>query len=589
MRYRAHPRSRSEPADGVPVTMPAFLRPPVAPHWVAGLLLAAAPLCPAGPAAPQPTLVLAISVDQYSANLYEDWRPRYAQGLARLSRGIVYSSGFQTHAITDTCPGHSVLLTGKHPNHTGIVDNELTAPDGSTFYCVTDTSVSLAHDPKARPVGPANLMTSTLGEWLKAHSPTSRVVAISGKDRAAITLSGHHPDAVFWIAPGYGFTTYIAPGADAAQALAPLAALNARLRGTWEHPPAWTYRHAACRRFEEHWEFNGLGWDSRLPPQGWSDTRVASTPAERKQAAAHVVGSPLLDEMTAQGARELIRRFDLGKGPAVDLLAVSFSGTDYVGHRFGTRGPEMCEQQYRLDAAIGGLLAELDQRHVHYLVMLSADHGGSDFPERLARHGYPAATRVADEELLGRVNRSLMQELGLTEPPLTGSIDEQTVHIAAADRDRVRQAAVRLLRAQPEVAAVFTREELLATPALEHGIAPEEVSLQQRFALSVYPGRSPDLLIALQPLDYPLDRPKSPGTDYLATHGSPWDYDRRVPILFWWPGIAGETRYLPVETVSIAPTLAALIGVPAPQDLDGDCLPLGPGAAPCPPGPRDLR
>ena len=134
---------------------------------------------------------------------------------------------------------------------------------------------------------------------------------------------------------------------------------------------------------------------------------------------------------------------------------------------------------------------------------------------------------------------------------------------------------VKALEQQPEVVAAFTREELLHT-VIHRGVAPEEVSLEERYAMSVYPGRSPDVLVALQPLVYPLKVPQS-SKDYIETHGSPWDYDRRVPILFWWPGIRAERRYIPVETVSIAPTLAALIGVTPPPDEDGDCLPLSAG------------
>ena len=300
--------------------------------------------------------------------------------------------------------------------------------------------------------------------------------------------------------------------------------------------------------------------------------RTGSANIDTKEIAARVMMSPVLDELTAIGAAELIHQFDLGRGPDPDLLAVSFSGTDYIGHHFGTRGPEMCEQMYRLDAAIGRLLTDLDRRHVNYIAVLTADHGGSDFPERLSRLGYPRAQRLPEEDILGRVNRIVMSQLGLPNPPLSGSIDEQTLHVKGAGHEGVLDSVVKALRAQPDVAAAFTREELLSTP-IHAGVAPEEVPLKERYAMSVFPERSADVLVALKPLVYPLDVPKS-SKDYIETHGSPWDYDRRVPILFWWSGARSETRYIPAETVDIAPTLAALIGISAPQDLDGHCLPL---------------
>jgi arylsulfatase A-like enzyme len=208
---------------------------------------------------------------------------------------------------------------------------------------------------------------------------------------------------------------------------------------------------------------------------------------------------------------------------------------------------------------------------VPYLVVLSADHGGSDFTERLRAQGYPLAKRINSAEVMGRVNTALMSELGLAKPPLQGSVEESfVVNVPDADKARVAQAAARALAAQPEVAAAFTQAELVATE-VRKGVPPDELTLKERFAESVYPGRSPDILAALQP-ESTLS-PALPGA-LLAGHGTPWNYDRQVPMLFWWPGAKGETRFLPVETVDIAPTLAAALGLAPPADVDGRCLPL---------------
>ena len=140
--------------------------------------------------------------------------------------GIVYDNGYQTHGLTETCPGHSTLLTGKTPAHTGIVGNSWYDPDaGKNVYCLAAPEYTDARgDPKALKVGPTNLVTGTLGDWLKQVSPASRVVAVAGKDRAAITLGGHRADAAFWYIDNFGFTTYVAKGEDAAAKLAPVAA-----------------------------------------------------------------------------------------------------------------------------------------------------------------------------------------------------------------------------------------------------------------------------------------------------------------------------------------------------------------------------
>jgi predicted AlkP superfamily pyrophosphatase or phosphodiesterase len=520
--------------------------------------------------APQtPKLVVVIAVDQFSAGLYEAWRDKFTGGLKRLSSGIVYPIGYQSHAATETCPGHSTILTGKHPNKTGIVGNSFRNPaTGETTYCLADPSVTLAQGDLATSgnlqVSPANLLATTFGEWLKASSPQSRVVAISSKDRAAIVLAGRNPDSVFWLAPGLGFTTYLRAGESAAAKLAPVAAVNAQIAKTWTTLPVWNYAHADCRALASTWTLGYETFKSELPPALWG---VVADPETIK---GDVMTSPIADDLTLAGARGLIRYYNLGKGPGTDLLAVSFSATDYIGHRYGTQGPEMCEQMYRLDASLAVLFAELDALGVPYMAALTADHGGSDFTERLAARGYDAS-RAESGAALTRVNTALRTQFGLTADPLIGSLEEANVAPAfAAQRGAIAAAAAKLIAAEPGVAGAFTQEQLLATP-IPRGRAPDELTLQERFAESTYPGRSPDVSAALQPGDTSA-QPNLRGA--IAGHGSPWDYDRRVPILFWWKGAPTENRTLPVETVDIAPSLAAVVGLTPPSDLDGRCLPL---------------
>jgi predicted AlkP superfamily pyrophosphatase or phosphodiesterase len=517
----------------------------------------------AAPAPPPPKLIVAISVDQFSAGLFNEWRTRFTGGMARLAGGVVYTNAYQSHAATETCPGHSTLLTGMHPNKTGIVGNDYRDPDtGKMVYCLQDSSVTRAEGGTASPVGPARLMATTLGDWLKQASPQSRVVAVSGKDRGAINMAGHQGDGVFWLQPGYGFTTYLRPGESAEAKLAPVAPVNARLAKTWTAPPTWTYAHADCRAREATWTIGDVQWTSKLQPTGWGES---DKPADIQR---DVMASPLNDEMTAAAARDLIDYYKLGRGPALDVLAISFSATDTVGHRWGTAGPEMCEQMHRLDEAVGTVLAKLDAARVPYMVVLAADHGGSDFPQRLAARGYPEARSVDGAAAFRRVAGMVMAQFDLKTSPLTGSLDE--VYVATppgVDKARLVSAVAAAVAAQPEVAAAFTQAQLLAT-VIPYGKSPEELTLRERLAESTYPGRSPDVSAALQP--YTVSRTIIPGV-YMSSHGTVWNYDRRIPILFWWPGVKAEERFLPVETVDIAPTLAAAIGLTPPAGLDGRC------------------
>ena len=156
---------------------------------------------------PKPRLILAISIDQFSADLFAQYREHFTGGFARLLTGAVYPQGFQSHAATETCPGHSTLLTGVHPSRTGIIANTwFDAKLGRDVYCAEDerNPRSTANEPV---VSNWHLKAPTLGDLMKQANPAALNVAVSAKDRAAVMMSGHQTDAVYWWL-GKGFTTF---------------------------------------------------------------------------------------------------------------------------------------------------------------------------------------------------------------------------------------------------------------------------------------------------------------------------------------------------------------------------------------------
>lgn len=535
-----------------------------------GALAAAVPAS-AAPDKPHPKLVVVISVDQFSANLFEQYRGDFKGGLGRLAReGVVYPSGYQSHGMTETCPGHSTLLTGKHPNKTGIVANDFyDLAAGQKTYCLSDPSVTLAHDAAAKGVSPKLLLATTYGDWLKAASPKSRVYAVSGKDRGAIAMAGHQGDGVFWLQQGFGFTTWVQPGQDAKARLAPVAALNARLAANVGKEPAWTYAYKACAAKEGDFVTGDRAWRAALPPP---------KPANAAEAARDLSTSPYTDRVTLEAAETLRDEFKLGDGETTDVLTVSLSGTDFIGHRYGARGPEMCDQVLRLDARLGQFLDSLNKVKGQVLVVLTADHGGSDFPERLAQQGYDAG-RVPGGPWLQALNAELRAQLALDHDPLLQAGGIESLYVVgpdgksppAADRARVTAAALAILAKRPEVFEAYDAGALATTAAPPKATPPDEISVAERMRRSAYPGRVGDILVAFQP----YQTLAAAGVTYVASHGSPWDYDRRVPILFWWRGAESRERVLPIDTVDIAPTIAAVTGVTVPADVDGRCLPLG--------------
>jgi arylsulfatase A-like enzyme len=282
--------------------------------------------------------------------------------------------------------------------------------------------------------------------------------------------------------------------------------------------------------------------------------------------------------MTLDVALAAMNQLKLGSRATTDVLAVSFSATDYVGHGFGTAGAETCAQIVALDATLARLFAALDKSGVEYQVMLTADHGGHDLPERNAANGLPAAERV-DVNLSARaVGKLVSKQFGLGETALIGRapFGDMYLHpaVPADKRAAVRAAAVALYRAHRQVAAVFTKDELAAASAPAGPV--DEWTLIERAKASFDAERSGDFLVLLKPYVTPIPDSSS---GYVATHGSPWGYDRRVPILFWWKGVAAFEQPNAVETADIMPTLASLIGLSVPaSEIDGRCLDLIAGA-----------
>ena len=530
-------------------------------------LLLAASEVPAGPvaaaptAAPAPRLIVAISVDQFSADLFAEYRPLFTAGLRRLQTGPVFPSGFQSHAATETCPGHSTILTGSHPARTGIIANdwyEFGVPRADKRVYCTEDPTEPGTSSANYVVSPVHLRVPTLGDRMKAANPASRVVSVAGKDRAAIMMGGHAIDEPwFWNGKAYVTLKTNAKPVPAVVRRVNAAVADAMTRADPAVVPA------VCR--------------SRA-----SDIRVADrtfgTPLAR--AAGDYSGfraSLAFDRATTDIAIGLIQDMKLGQGSAPDVLSIGLSATDYVGHGFGTEGAEMCAQLMGVDENVGRILAALDATHVPYVVVLTADHGGHDMPERNRTRSVTDAVRADAALLPAAMGRSLASEFGLTGPVLVGGAPFGDIYLAPdvpdALRSRVLSAARARYLAHPQVAAVFTAEELRRMPSPTGPV--DEWSVAERFRASFDPARSGDLLVALKPHVTPVPDPHL----LIATHGSVWNYDRRVPILFYRPGAPGFEQPLPVETVDILPTLAALVDLPIPAaEIDGRCLDLDPGA-----------
>ncbi len=524
---------------------------------------------PAPSAAPapqgEPRLIVAISVDQFSADLFAQYRQHFTKGFTRLLQGVVFPSGFQSHAATETCPGHSTLLTGVHPARTGITANSWyqsgIARADKEVYCVEDET-----NPKSTPdnpvVSPVHLKAPTLGDLMKKRNRKTINAAVSAKDRAAVMMSGHDTDAVYWIGDK-GFTTFE----------------NRRISKAVEAQNAVMAKRVAAG-------------DGDLPVPGWCGRVDRATPIKDftigtyrfPQAAGDFksyANGPRIDTATAEMAVRMVDELGMGKDAVPDVLSVSFSATDKVGHAFGTEGVEMCIQMNVLDEALATLFDGLDARGIDYEVVLSADHGGFDAPERQQLRGNPEAMRIDPALSADKLAAAVSQDTGVTVkngPLFYGAGEAGSVWFSSEltpdQKQKVMAALVARLKANPQIAAVYTQDQIMQWPEPKGN--PQDWTMEQKVRASFVPGRSGEVQMLTV-------RGVVPGTARpfkVASHGSPWDYDRRVPMLFWRGGMVGFEQPTPVETVDIAPTLAATVGLTAPVGTwDGRCLDIQAGEA----------
>jgi predicted AlkP superfamily pyrophosphatase or phosphodiesterase len=519
----------------------------------------------------KPKLIVAISVDQFSADLFAQYRQHFDGGLQRLSEGVVFPNGYQGHNATETCPGHSTILTGSRPARTGIIANNwfnLGLPrEDKGVYCSEDPRVpGSSSKGGSYTVSTYHLKVPALGDHMKRTNPASRVAVVSGKDRAAIMMGGYRPDERWWW--DHDVKAFVNPEAPAIPRA--VSAANAGVKEALGRPRSARDLPRICEPHSRAVAVTGGG-----KPVGAG--RFAREADDKNGFRA----SPDFDRAVLDMGEALRREMKLGEGTATDLLILGLSATDYVGHTYGTQGSEMCIQLMALDEALGGFFRSLDSTGIDYLVMLTADHGGHDIPERHRDHGIMDATRVDPALNSGNMAKSLASKLNLKGDVLYGDgafgdmyVDRK---LTAAQRARVLREAVAAYKRHPQVAAVFTKAELVAAPAPSG--PPDTWSLIQRAKASFDPERSGDFIVLLKPRVTPIF---DTSRGYTSTHGSPWDYDRRVPILFWRKGMVPFEESLAVETADILPTLAATIGVKIPMgSIDGRCLDLdeGPGSS----------
>ena len=511
----------------------------------------AAPPPPPAPApaaaaagAQAPTLVVLVTVDQLRADYLDRFAAQLDGGLARLAGGGArFTQAVHDHALPETAPGHATLLSGRFPRATGILTNA---------GAVSDTSPLLG-EPGAPGASPRRFRGTTLVDWLRERDPRTRALSVAGKDRSAILPIGAGREHVYWYAPSGRFTT------------------STYYRDTL---PAWVQafnaRDLARRRAGQRWTLL-LPEDAYPEPDsvsiegaGRDFTFPHALPADSADAAAWLAVTPWQDELTLALALDGVRALDLGAGPHADLLSVSLSATDAIGHRYGPDSREIHDQVLRLDRALGAFLDSLfairDSAHV--LVVLTADHGVAAIPELVGERVQPRAMR-ADLQPVVDVTRAALRAAGADTLAIEASgglvfADRPALERAGLRPDSVLDAFARHARESGGILRVDRFRDLLAADHARDSVA-------RRWAHQLPADANVELVATL-----------APGSVWwgsnVAAHQSPWTYDVRVPLVFFGAPFRRGRIDAPVRTVDLAPTLAAALGLAPPAGLDGVVL-----------------
>lgn len=508
----------------------------------------------------RPKLVIGIVVDQMRYDYLYKYAKKYGKGGFKrlMNEGFSFDDAQYNYVPTYTGPGHTAIYTGATPSMDGIIANDwFDRQSGKMVYCVEDDSVKTVGSPSREgQMSPRRELVSTIGDALKlSDGGKSMVIGISEKDRASILPAGHRANAAYWLDDSTGnfiTSTYY-----------------------MQSLPDWVTKFNGEQRTAKYLSH---AWYTLLPIDSYTESMADNNPyekpfktenapifphnlpalMEKNNGMGLIKPTPFGDDILKDFAIQTIKSDSLGKHGVTDMLTISFSSTDYVGHQFGTESVELEDTYIRLDRDLDTLLSFLEQYigKKNVVVFLTADHGAAINAQYLMDRHVPAGY-VDDKALFAKVNEELNEKYG-TDLVLQYCnqqfyLDDKAIAEKKLNKDTIEEEVARIA---------------LQTPGVERAIPVYKLDgvnkdmINKKILNGYYPDRSGDVIINLLPnwLAY-----AKTGT----THGAPYDYDAHVPLLFW----GGEIKHgsCPKEEpiTNIAPTVSWLLNIPNPDGCLG--------------------
>ena len=528
----------------------------------------------------RPRLVVVIVVDQLRFDYLDRFKSNFGSGGFRrlMDRGAFFANANYIYVPTYTAPGHAAIFTGSDPAFNGIVGNNwYDRESGQDRVMVQDDQAKLvtsygiwSYTKSTRPASPRILVGATIGDQMRlSDNYRSKVIAVSLKDRAAVLPGGKDANGAYWFDASSG--SFVSSDYY------------------FKEMPPWVDKFNSERGPDR---FFGKVWDRALPAEAYSLTQgvtatSAGSPLGRRFPYKVDGGadkpcedyykaflySPFASEYLADFADAAIDGEKLGDDQYSDLLAISFSTPDFVGHAYGPDSDELEDTYIRLDQVIADFFARLDKKVglSHVVIALTADHGVVPVPQLLSLNKFDAQT-IDPEKCKDAVNSALVARFGEGKWVLDlvndqVYLDTKLIAQQKVDPSEAERAAAQALLGVPGIATVFTRTQIM------NGQMPTGL-IAQRVANGFNPTRSGDVWLITKPFCFL-------GEGAIATtHGSAYDYDTHVPILLMGPGIRHDRYYTDCSPSDIAPTIAALLDIEPPPNRVGRVLVEALGKAP---------